>query len=269
MKKLIYTLISLTILTSLVFPQQKDSLIQLYPGLGDTLDQFDRDYFEIFQNIEGFEYAVFYIRDNKYLVSKVTYFLEGSLRDTTFIQILSALLSSRTRMEQIEKENNKEIESSRECIVATKNGTRFNAKLEMYSKKNLYLASSQNTLSINPTELKFKLPIQKVDSLIFLAESNALSSMGWGALIGLGLGAIGAFAGPSDPNPGIAGGIGKAFGLIAGPILGGLIGLIVGSSSDEEIIEIGSQYDILALKGKTKYYFRYDESIERSYKKIE
>ena len=102
MKSIIYILISFTINVSILFPQEQDSLVQLYPGLGDTLDLFNRDYFEMFQNIDGFEYAVFYIRDNEYLVSKVTYSTKESFKDTTFIQRLSALDDARTNIEQIE-----------------------------------------------------------------------------------------------------------------------------------------------------------------------
>jgi len=269
MKKLIYTLISLTILTSLVFPQQKDSLIQLYPGLGDTLDQFDRDYFEIFQNIEGFEYAVFYIRDNKHLVSNVTYSKEGLSRDTVFIQRLAALLSSRKRIEQIEKENERKFESPLEFIIATKNGNKYECNLEMFNKNELFFNMEEyfllGSLGSSLPELKYKLQISEVAQLTIIGESNALSSMGWGALIGLGLGAIPVFSGG---NNSIGGG---GIILIAAPILGGLIGLIAGlvSSSDDEVIQIESQYDILKLKDYAKYYFGYNEELEEIYEEIE
>ena len=62
MKILIYKLLTFVLFISSAYSQQKDSLIQLYPGLGDTLELFNRDYFELFQNIDGFEYATFYIK---------------------------------------------------------------------------------------------------------------------------------------------------------------------------------------------------------------
>ncbi len=273
MKSFIYILLSLTLSIPILHSQQKDSLIQLYPGLGDTLDSFDRNYFELFQNIEGFEYAVFYIRDNKYLVSNVTCTKEGLSQDTVFVQNVSALGTARSRIEQIENENNKNIEMSRECIVVTNSGTRFKAKLEMFSKKNLYLVSNQHTLTVNPTELKFKLPIQNLDSLIFLAQSNVMGSVGWGALIGLAIGGgLGLLSG-GDPKGFLVKTTEEAviFWGVIGIVIGSVIGLIagLGSSSGDEIIEIDSQYDVLALKGDTKYYFRYDESIDQRFKKIE
>ena len=69
-KKIIYVFLILLFFASKHLPQEKDSLIQLYPGLGDTLDHFDRNYFELLQNIEGFKCATFYLRNDKHLYLK-------------------------------------------------------------------------------------------------------------------------------------------------------------------------------------------------------
>ena len=245
------------------FSQKRDSLIQLYPGLGDTLDLFNRNYFELFQNIEGFEYALFYIRDNKHLVSKVTFTKEGLSRDTVFIQTLSALQSSKTRIEQIEKESNKKIDSSEEFIIVTKNGNQYECKLEMFSKNSLYLVSEKNNSTFNSTELKFKLPLSSVDNLILPGESNTLSCIGEGALITTGAGLMMVL---------FAGGEGAA--ILFLPIVaafGAIVGLVAGliSSSDDEIFQIDYQDDILKLKDYAKYYFRYEDSLEQRYIEIE
>jgi hypothetical protein len=49
------TILNIILFMSVLFSQEKDSLIQLYSGLGDTVDQFVSSYFEIFQNIEGYQ----------------------------------------------------------------------------------------------------------------------------------------------------------------------------------------------------------------------
>jgi hypothetical protein len=105
MKKIIYLFLAFTLFITSAYSQERDSLIRLYPGLGNTLDLFDRDYFELFQNIDGYEYAVFYIRNDEDLISKVTYSDNGLLRDTVFVQRVSALLGARSRIQEIEKEN--------------------------------------------------------------------------------------------------------------------------------------------------------------------
>ena len=54
-------------------PQNRDSLIQLYPGMGDKLDFIDREIFGLYPDVEGFEYAQLYSRDKNFFVSKITF----------------------------------------------------------------------------------------------------------------------------------------------------------------------------------------------------
>ena len=108
MRKLISTLLltGVVLITQIhSFAQTHDSLIQLYPGIGDTIFSFDREYFELFQTIDGFEYAVFYIRRDESLVSKVSYTSDGILKDTIFKQPLSALDNARKSIDKIEKKS--------------------------------------------------------------------------------------------------------------------------------------------------------------------
>lgn len=262
MKSIIYILITLSILTPSLLSQERDSLIQLYPGLGDTLDLFNRNYFEIFQSIDGFEYAVFYIRNNEYVVSKVTYSTTESLRETIFIQKFSALLDARTRIDEIVKENEEKFESPLEIIIEAKNGNKYKCNLEMFSKGYLFFISEENLLGSNSTELKYKLPLSKVENLILVGESNAWSSMGWGALIATGVSLIGVLA----SNNGYA-----IFGVPFFAAFGAIVGLVVGliSSTDDETIQFNSQLDALKLKDQVKYYFRYEETIDQRYIEIE
>ena len=69
--------------------QERDSLIQLYPGMGDTISYVDRNYFGLYNQVEGFEYATVYINDNEKLISRVTSSDNGVLRTpfllTTFL----------------------------------------------------------------------------------------------------------------------------------------------------------------------------------------
>ena len=59
--------------------------------------------------------------------------------------------------------------------------------------------------------------------------------------------------------------------MISTPILGGLIGLIIGAaaSTNDEVYKINSEYDLLKLKDYAKYYFRYDESVDEKYLELE
>ena len=100
MKKLISTLLltGVVVITQInSFPQTRDSLIQLHPGIGDTLNIFDRNYFKFYPQIDGFEFAVYYTRDNEFLVSKVIHIENGIRADTSFVLPLSALIRMRSR----------------------------------------------------------------------------------------------------------------------------------------------------------------------------
>jgi hypothetical protein len=268
-KKIIYIIICLLFFTQQFLSQEKDSLIQLYSGLGDTLDRFDRDYFELLQNIEGFKSATFYIRDNKYLVSNVVFIDNGNLYDTISIQNISALQEARSKIGQSLLENETKYNSPREVIISTRNGKTFSGNLDMFSKDNLYLSSIQDFQTGESTDQNFLIPVFEIDTITFVGESNVLSSMGWGALIGFALGVTIGFVSGSDsgeslsfPAPAKAGLAGGGLGLI-----GGIIGLIFGltSSADDEVFRVESQSDVLKLKDYAKYHLRYDEAIEQEY----
>jgi len=261
MKKIIYILISLTIITSSLFSQEQDSLIQLYPGLGDTLDSFDRDYFEIFQNIEGFKYAVFYIRDDKYLVSKVTYSISSISKDTTFIQSLLALEDVRTRFDKIEIENNEKLENETEIVLYLTDGKEINGILRMFSKSSVYLILEDQHQRYNFQSNALRIPLVKIEQIKILGPSKVWSYTVYGLLFGLAL----------FPINYLVGGYAYFTGLVLNPITGGLVGLIVGalSSSDEDEFTIEIQSDILKLKEYAKYYIRYDEELEEKYIEIE
>jgi len=264
MKGIKYLFLFLLLNSSNISSQERDSLIQLYPGLGDTVDSFNASYFELFQNIEGFEHAVFYIRDNKRLVSKVTYSENGKTNDTTFIQLLSALDNARKKIAEIEKENEKKYESPREFIIETKNGTNYVCEIEMFSKTMIYCNTSNNS--------KFKIDYMDIETLTLVGETNTWSCMGYGALVGLGIGLIGAIASSQgEDSGGFGSGAQYVIGIPLVTVVGGISGLIFGlaSSTGDELLLMDYQEDLQQLKDYAKYYFKYDESLEEQYFEIQ
>ncbi len=263
MKKNIYTTFILTLFAINLTAQESDSLIQLYPGLGDTLDSFDASYFELFQNIDSLEQAVFYIRKNQRLLSKVKYTENGKTKDTTFIQPLSALDKVREKIAEIQKENEKKYESPREFIIETKNGTNYLCEIKMFNKTMIYCSTVNNS--------NFKIAHSNIERLTLVGETNTWSCMGYGALIGLGFGLIGAILGSQSKGGGIGAGAGFIIGIPLVTIISGIAGLIVGlvtSGSDEEFI-IDYQTDLIQLKPFVKYYFKYNESLEEQYVEVD
>ena len=267
MKKIIYMLLTFVLFISSAYSQEKDSLIQLYPGLGDTLYLFDRDYFDLFQNIDGFEYATFYIRNDKYLISKVAFTNNEILYDTTAIQNIGVLQSERSKIEQSLLENDKQDYSPREVIISTKNGKTYSGKLDMFSKDNLYLSSTQDLQSGEDAKAKLSIRVSKLDSIIFIGESDVLYSTAMGTLAGATFGGVLALAASGDE-------LMQGIFLIAGAffaLIGGASGLLIGLSNSEDdiVIRIDNQIDLLKLKNYAKYYFRNDKTLEEKYVELE
>ena len=267
MKNLIYILLTFFLFIFSTYSQQKDSLIQLYPGLGDTLDFIDREYFGLLQNISGFEKATFYIRDNKYLISKIIFKRNETFFDTLAVQSLSVLDAMRSNVERILLENKTKVSSPREVIILTREGKEFSGKLEMFSKDNLYLSSTKNLQAEESAERNSLIPANKLEKVTFESKSNVLASVGWGVLAGAALGGTMALA--SGDNE-----LAQGLFLIAGAffsVVGGAIGYFIGmsGSEDEVVIRIDNQIDLLKLKNYAKYYFRNDKTLEEKYVELE
>lgn len=249
MKKIIYLLLITDIFCCYSYSQEKDSLIQLYPGLGDTVDLFDRNYFELFQDIDGFEKVVFYIRNNDQLVSEVSFLSENTLNDTTLIRPISELIIIRDRIGLLELQSNKRMNWPEEFIILTEDGNEYEADLLMFSKDFLYFESDNNYIANSYSDFKFKLPISNVNKLT-ISENNVPGSLAWGAGVGLAIGLISTAAISGEQSNVVSSGDVAAVSLGAFVLVGSLIGLIIGlaSSSDDEIIYLNFREDVYNLK---------------------
>jgi hypothetical protein len=258
MKLVIYLLALIIFFATNLSAQERDSLIQLYPGLGDTVDSFDARYFELFQNIVGFEQAVFYIRNDQRLISKVTFSEDDKTRDTTFIQPLSALDDVRKNIAEIEKENELKLEMDNEALVFLKDEDTISGRLIMFNKDWIFIVTENEDKNFASKYLKIHL--ENIYQIKILGPNRTLSYGGLGAVVGVLLLPVNALVG--------------AWALVTmwvfNPITCGVIGLVVGaiSSRYEDIYIIETNYDILELKDDVKYYFRYDESVEEQYVEI-
>ena len=118
-----------------------------------------------------------------------------------------------------------------------------------------------------------KIPVSNVNQINILGKNKTWSYAGWGALIGLVVGGISYFSTNENnsTNNSIDGGGFNDAEIITAPIFGGLIGLIIGAvtSTNDEVYNINSEYDLLKLKDYAKYYFQYDKSVEEKYVELE
>lgn len=86
MKNLLFLLFIVLSVKS-TYSQKNDELVQLSPTIGDNLNLLERNYYGIYPEFEGFKNAVFYIRDNKFLIIKIAYQNNlGENKDTIIVE---------------------------------------------------------------------------------------------------------------------------------------------------------------------------------------
>jgi small nuclear ribonucleoprotein (snRNP)-like protein len=259
-----YTFIILICLSQTASPQQADSLIQIYPGIGDTLNFFSRTYIGLFPDVKDYKYAIFFIRNNDSLVTKIYSSTEDSSFQLIRVQSLSALDSIRNIIELIDQINSRLKDIKHDFYLITKNGNEIEGQLKMFDDKYLYIIA-ENVRADHVGKIHYRFPVSKVSEFILEGNSNVVIGMCVGGMVGSAIGWIVA-EGIKNSEPegdnsinscasGVATGASAAaaFGAIA---LGGfLIGTITGvaTSTDDEIIIINSERDLLKLKGYSAY----------------
>jgi len=183
MKKIIYMLLTLVLFISFAYSQERDSLIQLYPGIGDTLRRQERDTFNLLPYIKGFDYAIFYIREKKLLISDVTYQINGDSRDTTIKEGLYRLGILRKEIAQNRMLHSEENNKPQWVTILSLTGNKYQGNLEMYNENYLYL----NT----PYQFSYyKISSSSVESISISGESKILPALGVGISIGFIIGTI-------------------------------------------------------------------------------
>ena len=66
-------IVTLFLLNPISFSQEMDSHIQLTAELGDTIHSYENEHYNLYHNIDGFEYATGYLRDSKHLIFRIVY----------------------------------------------------------------------------------------------------------------------------------------------------------------------------------------------------
>ncbi len=250
--------------------QESDSLIKLYPGMDDTISYVDRTYFGLYNQVEGFEYATVSLRDNEELISRVTFSDNGILKDTILTNDFSILENTRSKIDQIVKENQEKIESLCEVNITANSSRTFEGILEGFSKDHLYLFSNKNFLSGQDSEFKFKIPSSSVNEVLILGESNYLTPVLWGAGIGFATGVLAPIGlsamaqetldPDSEPEVEFSGEL-----LVSGfvcAMIGAGIGYVIGllTAEDDIPVKFNSDRSVLRLKDYAIYNFSESEN---------
>ena len=258
--------------------QQRDSLIQLYPGMEDTINYIDRTYFGLYNQIEGYEYATVFIRNNEELISRVTFSENGFLKDTVLINDLSILENTRSKIEQIEKKYVEKIEILHDVKVTRTDSKTYEGVFEGFSKNHLYLFSDKNFLTNQDSKFRYKIPVSNVGGVLVKGESDYLTPVLWGA----GIGFVSGFLAPiglsamiqesvdedSDPSVEVTGEL-LGFAVVLA-LIGAAIGYGIGwlSAEDDVTIEFKSDRSVLRLKDYAMYNFRNLKTLDENYYEI-
>ncbi|MBT8379165.1 MAG: hypothetical protein KJN64_08035 [Ignavibacteria bacterium] len=260
MKNLIVTLI----FTGTVFALKPDSLIQIYPGIGDTLYFFDRAYISLYPEVENFKSAVFYIRDKEQFISEIHISNDDSNYVVTRIQNQRSLDSIRTIISKVDYANNLLMSEWHDITLTTTDGRVISGDLSMFDDKYIYIIAEDvraDHIGRNP----YKIPYTQISTLVLEGSSNFLTGMCIGGGAGTLLGVIIALAVGEDPKTtdnslkNCGANLGEGVSAVAiglGIALAGVtIGAIVGASTstDDEVITFESELDLLKLKGHAGY----------------
>jgi hypothetical protein len=242
----IYICLTLICLPQSISAQFIDSLIQIYPGIGDTLTVYNRNYLGLFPEVEDFDYAMFFIRDNDKLVTKIYSSNQVSSTGAILIQNLTAKDSFYSIIEKSDLDNTKLISSSWwDAKIKTKDDNIIEGELIMFDYNYLYVIA-ENLRADHIGKKTYRIPVSEVKEIFQEENSNRFL----GICIG---GSLGTFLGF-----GVAKSIGDFEALkywFALAFIGTTIGGIIGhaTSTKGEMIYFESDMDVLKLKGRTAY----------------
>jgi hypothetical protein len=248
---------------STTFAIEPDSLIQIYPGIGDTLNFFDRAYLGLFPEVNDFEFAVFYIRNKEKFVSEIHISKKDSSDVETRIQDQYSLDSLRNIINKVDFANNKLMSEWNDITLTTTDGRVIRGDLSMFDDSNIYILAEDvraDHIGRNP----YKVPYTKINTLVLEGSSNFLAGMCIGGGAGAVIGALVAQALRADTkstdkssescskmNENIGAGVAFMGIALAGVAIGAMVG--ASTSTDDEVITFESEIDLLKLKGHAGY----------------
>lgn len=243
---------------------QQEKPIQISALIGDTLDLVERDFYELFPSIEGFQYAI-YTLSNDSLVNVKVYYLSGDeIMDTVNTIRIKSLKNIRDWVNKIDGDYEPK-ELGGKISIERLNGEMIEGEL-LYVRPNSIIFIPMYEPNYKPEEYIDLIEVYKfseLTSITIINESDFTSScLRIGGLAALGLiigGAIGQ-AGSSKGFEELGAGIFGAILMVAG-LVGGIMWEII-ASNDEEI-DLDKDFDYKSLKSYARYnrfepeYLRY------------
>jgi hypothetical protein len=224
---------------------QQQTYPEVYtPSAGDTLDAVERDYYRLFETIEGFEWGTFSLNEGGSLQTDICY-LQDSVRKHIVIERFSSMSTLEDKVEDVYRMSSREKSTSMVEKSATESWHVFLSAGDRV--RACTLDSLQDTfLMIRCSGRAMVLPVDSIFALV----SPKISRFWIGAAIGSVAGAVvGALIG-SAVVENQARGIGPDPSSIPA-IAGGAIGAIAGCWGGGSIASAFSGRKVYDLHGKT------------------
>lgn len=271
MKRYFLIINSLLVLT--IYPQDADSLIQLYPGLGDTLTYFDRAYLGLFQEFENFEYAAFYLHNNDSLLTKIYTTENDSVREKVILTKLKTLDSLQSIVRQIDLINTQLKNERPKFFLITKESNSIEGNLEMFDENYIYVIAGDVSADHRGMN-KYRIPVSKISEITLEGTSNVLMGMCIGGAAGAIIGGIVSSSIAQDQQiqerncvTGLEIDMNAVSAFIAIALTGFLVGTVIGASTstDDNVIYFDSTMDVLKLKRHCAYAIDKEKMKEKKY----
>lgn len=240
-----------------VFPQKKDSLIQIYPGLGDTLFFAPRSYLGLFPEVENFKDAVFYIQNKEKLITKISYYDSSKTEVKILESNLESLDSIRTIIQRVSLINAKLLEKRHDFTLQAKNGDLIKGELEMFDENYVYFFAEGITAD-HIGKMHYRFPISEIEKFTLEGNNNILLGTCGGAAVGGVVSLILISVDKSSSSHPVESCLSPAFkagAVAAGVVLAAGIGLLIGaiSSTEDQHFYFNNEYDVLKLQGHSAF----------------
>ena len=279
MKKLFFTAFVLTITNFSGIKTLAQNDISPYvvnDFIGDTLSQEERDYYQLFPKIEGFQYAVFYLNPDSSLNAEVKHLVEGHSRDTLIqnyrsLKSLNYHIYARNALENGIPDTAFKFEApvyskGAEVYAYLHDGRETSGELLSVRKNSLLILKPECDDNSKNPECISKINTSEIDKLVVEGSSNVAEGLVLGLVASIAVSAIIYQSNhqSSSFGPGINEGTLDAM-IIATVCCVGL-GTVIGilTSTPDEVIEPFSKYEISGLST----YSRYQSNEPNELKKI-
>jgi len=235
--------------------------VRISPEIGDTINLDERNYYNLFPEIRGFESATIYQGDSTTIAKIIFVNDKGILKDTIFSHPRDYTGNLTASIRQINVERLDNYNSIDKITVTKLDGNEYIGKLLAVQDSSFIICPDTitNACTFNFIKTYIKMNSQEVESVLlqFGYWSDAGTAASIGGIVGL---CIGGFIGGSQP---VQGGLYSGLTELSNTFYGGLLGMLAGATlgfglglilaTPDETIEINSAADIELLKEYLPY----------------